>query len=145
TGADPSQRVLAVKFMALAEPVEAEGVLFKLLNPNEPVEIQRTVLETLNSSGGSEVTDFLIDNWISLSPGLRDAGVIILTASEERMERFAAALEAGVIDHSAVSWPRQVGLMAQANEGLRRRFRSIFADQSGKTDKEKIIQDYEKE
>jgi putative membrane-bound dehydrogenase-like protein len=145
TGADPSQRVLAIKFLALAQPVEAEGVLFKLLNPNEPVEIQRTVLETLNSLEGSGVTDFLIDNWISLSPGLRDLGVTILTASEDRMERLAAALEAGVIDPSAVSWPRQVGLMAQANEELRRRFRNIFADPSGKTDKDKIIQDYEKE
>src|SRR5690606_40180639 len=99
-GADPFQRMLAVKFIAIAQPVEAEGVLFKLLNPNEPVEIQRTVLETLNSLGGSEVTDYLIDNWISLSPGLRDLGITILTASEDRMERLADALEAGVIDRS---------------------------------------------
>jgi putative heme-binding domain-containing protein len=137
--------MLAIRFMALAQPVEAEDVLFKLLNPNEPVEIQRAVLETLNSLGGIGVTDFLIGNWVSLSPGLRDLGISILTGSEDRMERLAGALEAGVIDHSAVSWPRQVGLMAQANEGLRRRFRNIFADPSGKTDKEKIIRDYEKE
>lgn len=145
TGADPSQRILAIKFMALGEPEEAERGLIKLLNPNEPVEIQRTVLETLNSLGGTGVTDYLIDNWISLSPGLRDLGITILTASEDRMERLADALEAGVIDPSAVTWPRQVGLMAQANEGLRRRFRNIFADPSGKTDKEKVIRDYEKE
>lgn len=144
-GADPTQRMLAIKFMALAQPVEAEAVLFKLLNPNEPVEIQRTVLETLNSLSGTELADFLIDNWLALSPGLRDIGVTILTASEERMERLAGALEAGVVDPSAVSWPRQVGLMAQGNEALRRRFRSIFADPSAKTDKQKIIQDYGQE
>src|SRR5690606_8509272 len=100
TGVDPSQRMLAIKLMALATPVEAEGILFKLLNPNEPVEIQRAVLETLNTLGGTGITDYLIDNWISLSPGLRDLGVTILTASEERMERLATALETGVIDPS---------------------------------------------
>jgi len=145
SGADLSQRMLAIKFFAIVQPKEAEDGLLTLMNPNEPVEIQRTVLETLSPQEGTALVDFLIEEWPSLSPGLRDRAVAVLMASEERTERLAAALEKGGIDPSAVSWPRQVGLMAQANETLRRRFRNIFADPEMKTDKHKIVEEYEKE
>jgi putative membrane-bound dehydrogenase-like protein len=142
--ADPAERGLAVGFVALAEPETSMDRLVGLLNPNEPVEIQRTVLETLGSKSGTELLDLLIDEWPSLTPGIREQAIGLFMASEERRSKLVEALEAGTIDPSAVSWPRQVGLMAQADVDLRRRSRRIFADPEARTDKREVMETYQK-
>ena len=124
--ADPAERALAIKLVALADPEVSMGLLMGLLNPNEPFEIQKTALETLSPLGGVELANLLIDGWASLRI------------------RLIEALEDGQIDPSAVSWPRQVGLMAQANEDLRRRSRDIFADPERRTDKREVMEKYER-
>jgi len=141
---DPFERGLAVAFVALADPEASMDLLMGLLNPNEPFEIQRAALETLNPISGVGLANRLIDGWASLTPAIRDQAIAVLMASEERRSKLVEALEAGTIDPSAVSWPRQVGLMAQADEDLRRRSRNIFADPERKSDKQEVMEEYEK-
>lgn len=142
--ADPVERSLAVAFVALVDPDASMDRLMALLNPNEPFEIQRAALETLNPIGGVGLANRLIEGWASLTPTIRDQAIAVLMASEERRRRLVEALEEGRIDPSAVSWPRQVGLMAQADDELRRRSRNIFADPERKSDKQAVMEEYEK-
>lgn len=141
--ADASERGLAVRFIALADFDTSADLLMGLLNPGEPFEIQKTVLETLNPLGGEALADRLISGWSSLTPSIRDQAIAVLTATEERRRRLIEALEEGLVDPSAVSWPRQVGLMAQADEGLRRRSRAIFADPKRGSDRQAVLTTYE--
>lgn len=139
---DAAQRIVAVRFLALAQPETAKEQLLRLIHPGEPVEVQRAVVESLGAMEGVDLVDFLIHRWSTLSPALREQAIGVFMSSEQRMELLASALENGAVDPSAVNWPRQVGLMAQGNEMLRRRFRAIFADPTAKTDKRDIIQAY---
>src|SRR5690606_5619214 len=61
--------------------------------------------------------------------------------SEPRISLLLDALEKGTIDPSVISWPRQVGLMANGNEQLRNRARNLLTDQSDAD--ERIIQAYQ--
>lgn len=142
--ADTAERGLAISFAALVDPEVSVDLLMGLLNPSEPFEIQKTALETLGPIGGVGLADLLIEGWPSLTPTIRDQAIAVLMTSEERRTRLVEALEGGQIDPSAVSWPRQVGLMAQADEDLRRRSRDIFADPERKSDRQAVMEEYEK-
>ncbi|MEX2591512.1 MAG: PVC-type heme-binding CxxCH protein [Anditalea sp.] len=143
--ADLQDRQLAIKVKVIADPQSIKEILTKLLVPNETFEIQKTAIETIRPKDGLEVAHFLIEQWPSLTPNIRDEVIGTFTTSEQRIRILLDALEKGTIDPSAVSWRRQVGLMAQAEETLRHRSRKIFADQSNKTAKKEVLDDYSQE
>jgi len=141
--ADLDDRSMAIRFMVMAEPAIVEDLLNTLLVPSEVFDIQKTVFETLGSVEGAEVGQLLVKQWPSLTPNLREQAIAVLLKTEARIRMLVEALENGTIDHSAVSWPRQVGLMAQADEGLRQRSREIFADPVQHSDRKAVIEQYQ--
>lgn len=134
--ADANLRIRAIEFTALASPEMSMEKLPGLLEPGEHTDVQRAALRVLGRQGGTEITAWLIERWASLGPAVREETIEILFASEPRIQQLIAALEGGIIDPSAVVWGRQVGLMAQSNEDLRRRARKIFTAEA--TDAEKM-------
>src|SRR5690606_2337208 len=76
------------------------------------------------------VSGFLIKRWASLTPSLREQAIGTFLGSEPRISQLLDALEAGVVDPSVISWPRQGGLMANGNEHLRNRARDLLADKN---------------
>lgn len=140
--ADATLRIRAMEFVAMASPETAMEKLPHLLAPGEHPEVQRVALRILGSQKGTEITAWLIGRWASLSPAVREETIGILFASEARVRQLMEALEAGIIDRSAIGWGRQVGLMAQQNEELRRRARKIFAAETSDAEKAATLETY---
>jgi len=141
-GAEEHLRIRAIEFVAMASPEAASERLPALLESTAPVDVQRVALRTLGQQGGTEITSWLIGRWGSLSPALREETIGILFAGEARITQLIEALEQGVIDPSAVEWGRQVGLMAQGNDELRRRARQIFTSHTDDADKKATFDSY---
>lgn len=140
--ADANLRIRAIHFIALASPEMAMEKLPGLLEPGEHTDVQRVALRVLGWHGGTDITAWLLERWASLSPVVREETIEILFANEPRIEQLIAALEQGVIDKSAVVWGRQVGLMAQGNDNLRRRARRIFATETTDAEKMATLESY---
>lgn len=143
-GADPAERNLAVRFMALARPSASAELLTDLLAPNVPSAVQQAALDAFGAAGGTETARLLIKRWPTLTPALRDMAIGVFLTSEEKIAMLIDALESGKIELSVVSWGQQVRLMVQKNEELRRRSRALFAHQTDRSAKKKVLEVYQK-
>ncbi len=142
--ADEKDRVFAIQLLGLSGDDQSYGLLQGLLAPKESIGIQRTSLQAMYKLKGLEFVHYLIDHWSSLAPGLRDEAVRMLLSGEESIRLLVEALEKGLIDPSAIQWQQQVGMMAQANDELRKRSRNIFSQEVTDEDKKALIEKYQK-
>lgn len=124
--AAPDRRTDAIQFLSLDNPSKYEQILKKLITPNEPKSIQLTALKTLSAIPDETVSNFLLEQWSSLTPELRDAAVNTFMVNDKRIKLLLDGVESGKIQQETIGWPRSVGLMAQANEALRNRSRVLL-------------------
>ena len=78
-----------------------------------------------------------------MTPGLRDEAVKIMLSAEEGRRILINALENQLVDPSAIKWPQRVGMMAQANDELRKRARMIFSDGTTDDEKQALLDEYQ--
>ncbi|GAA5224923.1 c-type cytochrome [Membranihabitans marinus] len=117
-------------------------MLEQMLIPKESIAVQKIVLKTLSTIQGEEFPLFVIGKWNSFLPNLRDEGIRLLLSNEKGTIELIKALEAGTVDPSAIPWPRQVGMMAQADDNLRLRSREIFSNKVNDVKKKKVLEQY---
>ncbi|MDQ3290344.1 MAG: c-type cytochrome, partial [Bacteroidota bacterium] len=135
------QRALAVEFLALQNPKSYSDFLKELVNPREPLPVQLAALHTLSAIPDLTVSNFVLQQWLSLSPEVRDAAINTFMAGPERIRLLLDALEEGKIQTASIGWPRSVSLMAQGDENLRNRARSLLTKKEGK--RQDVIREYQ--
>ncbi|MDQ4140527.1 MAG: c-type cytochrome, partial [Bacteroidota bacterium] len=135
------QRALAVEFLALQNPKPYRDFLTGLINPREPLPVQLAALHTLSAIPDFTVNRFVLQQWPTLTPELRDAAINTFMSSPERIGLLLDALEAGKIQAASIGWPRSVSLMAQENEKLRNRARALLTKKEDK--RQEVIQKYQ--
>ncbi len=119
-------RVAAIHFLALTG-VNVHAELLKLLiSPVEPLPVQLAALKTLATIPDMTSSRFVIEQWPSLTPDVRNAAINTLMGSDKRVTLLLDAVEQKIIDPSSIGWPRSVGLMAQKNTELKSRARALL-------------------
>jgi putative membrane-bound dehydrogenase-like protein len=127
---DGDKRADAIDLLAASDPLPYREYLASLLTPHEPLNIQLAALRSLSAIADTTVSRLIVDKWTALTPEIRDAAIGTFLKDQHRVDKLLDAIEQGIIPPSAVTWPRQVHLMAQSNETLRGRSRKIFAPAS---------------
>ncbi|GAA4439541.1 c-type cytochrome [Ravibacter arvi] len=140
--AKTEDRLHALAFLSINPDQALRPVFYRLLTPKEPVGLQKAALKVLGEMSGTEIADYLTDNWQQLSPQLRDAAIGLFLAGEERTRILIKALENNVIDPSSLDFYRQIYLMTLANDTLRKKARVIFKDESKTEERKKAIASY---
>ena len=125
------ERLEAIQFLSLGNPSQNADLLKRLISPTEPTAVQLAALRTLSAIPGTMISNYLSDQWASLTPALRDAGINSFMSGDDRITLLLDAIETGKIDPSVIGWPRSVALMAQGNETLRNRSRALLSGQEG--------------
>lgn len=120
------QRALAIQFLALRNPQPDAAFLQGLVTPREPLPVQLAALRTLSAIPDQTVSRFVLAQWPTLTPGIRDAAIQTFMSGAGRITLLLDALEAGRVQPASLSWPRQVYLMAQSDDGLRNRARALL-------------------
>jgi putative membrane-bound dehydrogenase-like protein len=140
--AHPDRRTESIGFLSFGNPADYESTLKKLIAPHEPKAVQLAALKTLSAIPDETVSEFLLKQWPTLTPDLRDAGINTFMANEKRIKLLLDGLESGKIDQASIGWPRSVGLMAQQNAALKARSRELLTKNDVK--RQSIIKEYSK-
>ncbi len=140
--AKTEDRLHAIHFLSIGNPHEHQPVFYTLLNPKEPLSIQKASLKVLGEMEGPAIAGYLSKHWQELSPQLRDTAIGIFLATEERIRILIESLEIGAIDPSSLDFYRQIYLMMLPDETLRKRTRSIFKDESKNEERRQAITKY---
>lgn len=127
TAANENDRVLAIGFLALQNPVQHIAKLKGFIDPREPLPVQLAALSALSKVPGQQPCEYLLSQWSSLTPELRDAGINTFLESGARIGLLLDAVETGKISADEIGWGRRVELMAQDDFTLRNRARALFA------------------
>ncbi len=141
TGSDADKRAEAVRLLMLDSPGKYTAVFKDLINPKEPAAVQSAALGALAAIPDSTISVFLVEKWSSLTPGIREQAIGTFLGSDARITLLLEALEKNIIDPSVISWPRQVGLMANGNEQLRLRARKLLS--GGNNSEQEAIKAYQ--
>lgn len=130
TALDAEKRVESIGLLTIGGSETYVDILQNLITPVEPIPIQSAALNALSSIPDTTVSVFLIKRWGSLTPSLREQAIGTFLGSEPRISLLLDAVEKRIVDPSVISWPRQVGLMANGNEQLRNRARDLLTDKN---------------
>jgi len=135
------ERIEAIRFLALDNQKKHESLLKEILVPTEPYAVQLEALNTLSAIPDETVSRFVLKKWAGFTPDLRDAAINTFLGNDARITLLLDALEQGIIDPSAIGWPRSVSLMAQKNEELKNRARAILTKRD--EGREAVIKQYQ--
>ncbi|MBL9131709.1 MAG: c-type cytochrome, partial [Verrucomicrobiaceae bacterium] len=126
--------------VALAPLKQAFGVIFSLLAPSQPQELQLAALEALGSYREPAVADMLIDAWPKMTPALRDKATTILLSRTDRIAKLLDAIEAKKITPAQLSVAAKATLGRQKTPALAERIAKLIGDGSSSNRKEIIAQ-----
>jgi putative heme-binding domain-containing protein len=96
-------------------------------------------LKTLSLIPDQTVTHYVLDQWLTLTPEIRNAALNIFLSDPDRVRLLLDALDEGKISQSSVNFSQSVRLMTQSDEKLRSRARAMFA----KNDETKVNKAYQ--
>lgn len=122
----PEGRIAAIHFLALDNPKKHTELLKQLISATEPTAVQLAALHTLASIPDVTVSEFVVVQWPSLTPDVRNAAINTFMGNDARVTLLLDAIEKKIIDPSSIGWPRSVGLMAQGNAALKSRSRALL-------------------
>jgi len=139
----PDKRAEAINLMALQNPENEVGFLESLITPDEQTDIQLAAIQALNKIQGTRVSQFLLKNWATLSPGIRDAALNTFISEPFSVPRLSLLLESiskGTITKAELGWPVTVILMRDIPDSLKEYARTLLTVK--KEDRSPVIKDY---
>jgi putative membrane-bound dehydrogenase-like protein len=135
------ERVAAIQFLALGNPVPYTAQLKNLITPREQSSIQVAALKTLSAIPDTTASTYLLQHWTTLTPEVQDEAMNTFLKDTVRIAMLLNALESGKVQPSAVGWHRSVRLMAQRNLVLRDKARRLLT--KGDEEGAKVNQQYQ--
>ena len=121
-------RVDALKLIAINKNAADTILTEKIISDTtESALLQQEAIHTCNLISASTAGQSIIRNWKKLSGDVRDAGIGVLLQSASNMNLLLDAIQIGIIQTTAISWPRKVSLMNNDDENVRNRSRKLLA------------------
>jgi putative heme-binding domain-containing protein len=111
-------RIAAVQGLALGALEQVAQPLGELLSPQQSKELQLAALRTLDTFGGVEPANLVIERWSKLSPETRRSALDLLVSRAERAMQLLEAIAAKEIPGSEVDPPHADLLRKHADEGI---------------------------
>ncbi|GAA4301588.1 c-type cytochrome [Compostibacter hankyongensis] len=134
------QRAGAIDFLALQSPASYSSLLKSLIVPREPLPVQLAALRALSLVPGLEVSQYILQRWLTLSPELRNAAINAFMSDDRRIDLLLNAVASGKINTGEISWSQSVRLRSLGNMELRKRARTLLTQKSD--ERENVIKDY---
>ena len=139
-----AKRAEAINLIALQNPKNNMAFLESLITPDGPTDIQLAAIQALNKIPGTTVSIFLLKNWSSLSPGIRDAALNTFITEPFSVPRISLLLQSiaqGKITKGELGWPVTVILMRDIPDSLKEYARTLLSGK--KEDRSPVIKEYE--
>jgi putative membrane-bound dehydrogenase-like protein len=138
--ADETNKASAIRVLALYQPEKYASQIQEVITPQSSIDIQKTAMQALNKTKGTQVCNFLLKEWANFTPEIKDEAIGIFMKNKERTQFLLTALEKKQIPSTAIAWHNQVRLMNNDDMEIRQKARKILA--VNETDKAQILEKY---
>ncbi|MDQ3536146.1 MAG: c-type cytochrome, partial [Bacteroidota bacterium] len=139
--ADAALRADAIELISLDDLSKYIREVKSFINPEEPALVQHAAIKSLALTPGTEVSEFLLLRWKSLTPEIRDLGVDVFMKDNARKALLLNGVEQGIVQPSTIGWRRTVALMNDWNDDIRAQARDLLEEKPGA--REEIVKKYE--
>lgn len=123
---DVDLRVDLLRFVASVNPESNEDLLRHFLDSKFPEPLRMAAAQGLARIKGKESTRYLLDQWRSLTPAVREAALAALFRSRGKVPILIDSLESGVIQPSSLPHSFRLRLMMLGNQKVREHVRSLL-------------------
>ena len=134
-------RIRAIRIIGLDSKGESFPLLEKMLEPNEPADIQVAAVNVLLRSQNDISTNLLLSKWNLLTPKAHAEVEAGFLARPARVKSLIGAIENGKIKQSWLSRNAQNRLIKNSDSTISERAKGIFKDLA-EGDRGKVIIDY---
>lgn len=134
------KRIDAVNILSLKDPSSYAALLKNLVVPQEHPSLQVAAIKTLSLITNETISTYLVENWASLTPAVREEGMKTFMTSVNRKTLLIDAIADGKVQAASVGWLRSTQLMQDNDNSIRNRSREIFTVK----DQDKIINAFQK-
>ncbi len=136
-------RLTAISLLSHADISTNGNVLEKLIEPNQPSEIQIAAVRALTQMPGTNGGAALVrkEHWNGYTPAVREAVLSAMTAQTNLVQALLTGIESSNVPPWTINPERRNNLMKHKDESIRVRASALFKDlQSG--DRMKVYEDY---
>ena len=133
------QRSVAIDFLAIGNAKPYELFLKTLIKPTNLLPVQLAALRTMSAIPGEEISKYLLQQWPTLTPELRNDVINTFLGSPERVKLLLDAIESGAVNRGAIGWSQSVRLRSGGK--YMDRARKLLTETDDK--RKEIIQQYE--
>ncbi len=137
----PDFRSDAVKVISWSSAEDNLSLFQKLLNFNEPVQIQKTAIWALGKTKGVASCSLILELWKTFAPEVKVEAIKVFMVSDERKELLLEAIQSSKIQQSSIGWSASVQLLNSKNDSIRKFARSIL--QGNQTSADAVWLDYQ--
>ncbi|MEO7298094.1 MAG: c-type cytochrome, partial [Verrucomicrobiota bacterium] len=137
------RRLVAIGLLCHADFSNVSSVLDKLLNPNQPSEIQIAAVRALTQMPGTNGGAALVkkEHWNGYTPAVREAVLSAMTGQTNLLQSLLSGIESSNVPPWTVNPERRNNLMKHKDESIRNRAVALFKDlQAG--DRMKVYEEY---
>jgi putative heme-binding domain-containing protein len=135
------RRAEAISFIALSNPLRYSQTLKELIIPAEPPAVQLAALQALSSIPGSTVSEYVLENWQTLSPKVRKGALQTFLVDMNRTKLLLDAIETGVLNKASIGQSVILRLTTQGDQATKDRALSLLTEED-KGQRKKIVQEY---
>jgi len=139
---DPQARLTAFYQVWFGKQRSVEVLLGSLFSPDQPAELQLSILDALIHRQEPAVADFVIGCWQRLTPTLREKAASLLLSRTDRIAKLLDAIEAKKILPSQLSAATKATLGRQKTPALAERIAKLISDGSP-SNRKAVITKYE--
>jgi putative heme-binding domain-containing protein len=138
--APADRRIPAIRLLGLGDAKTALATLPPLLDARQATPIQLAALQTLAGLADRSVGTVILDQWKSMSPGVRREAVEALFARRERLAELLDALDSKLVTPGEIDPARLKELRSLRDGKMRRRaIRILGTESSTANDRAKAI------
>jgi putative membrane-bound dehydrogenase-like protein len=128
--AGSDKRLTCIELLATAEFAVSSVTLGALVAPREPQTIQLAAIRALSAYTQAEVVPLLLDNYSTLTPGVRGEVIQALLARTERIGALLDAVDARRIGAADIPPARRALLVEHANPAIKERASRLLSGAS---------------
>lgn len=125
-----AEKIAAVNLLAEGDATTSAAALEKLIEPQQPVEIQSAAIRALARILPAEKVSFLVQRvrWNAYTPTVRDVVLTLLTANTNQLPILFTAIETGDVPANTVNAERRNQLMHHKDASIKTRAEKLFKD-----------------
>ncbi len=135
------RRAEALNFLALGNSGQNSTLLKELIAPDEPLPVQLAALQTLSSIPDQTVSDYVLEQWLVITPDVRSAALQTFLNNPIRTALLLDAIETGRIRKTNIDRALAVRLMTSGDQTHKDRARTMFSE-GGDNQRQEITKQY---